>query len=197
MWKSTNAGSTWKLLTDFIGVDAAIVHSDFHALEFSPYNGDLFAGNDGGVYRTSDGGLNWSNNNSGLQITQFYRIGSSLSSDVVFAGSQDNGTSKYENGSWNGILGGDGMECLVDYFDNKTVYVSQPYGIIYRSFDGGNSFLDISPVDIVDQPTLKGSWITPFVFHPTLHTTLFAALKDVYRTDNGTEIGRASCRERV
>ena len=59
----------------------------------------VYAGSDGGIYRSADGGVTWSDSiNKGPCITQFEFIDQHPTSDaVVFGGTQDNGTEQFRN----------------------------------------------------------------------------------------------------
>jgi hypothetical protein len=93
LWKAVKSGATWTI-TDIGG----LFHPDNHALVFRP--GDhlkLWAGSDGGIYRSTDGGVTWDDSvNKGLCITQMEFIDQHPSSPaVIFGGTQDNGTEQY------------------------------------------------------------------------------------------------------
>ncbi len=172
------------------------VHADQHHLYFVPGSSTLFVGNDGGVYRTTNGGVNWSWIGSGLKITQFYRLGlSATGSSLILAGSQDNGTKRY-NGSWADVSGGDGMECIIDPDNASIMYVSMQRGILQRSTNGGNSFRRINDANSdgeYDDINEGGAWVTPYMLHPTNSSTLFAGFVNVWRsTDSGTNFTRIS-----
>ena len=52
------------------------MHSDIHAFEWDPFNSNkLIVGCDGGMFRSLDGGLNYSAINKGFNATQPYAIG--------------------------------------------------------------------------------------------------------------------------
>ena len=93
LWKAVKSGTTWTIAN--IG---GPFHPDNHVIAFRP--GDhlkIWAGSDGGVYRSSDGGVTWDDSvNKGLCITQLEFIDQHPSSPaVVFGGTQDNGTEQY------------------------------------------------------------------------------------------------------
>jgi len=72
-----------------------IIHPDYHAFAFTSHD-HLYAGNDGGVYRTNDlGGVgeggDWTNLNSNLDTIQYYS-GTALDTAHVLGGAQDNGS---------------------------------------------------------------------------------------------------------
>ncbi|HAN76291.1 MAG TPA: hypothetical protein DCQ31_00230 [Bacteroidales bacterium] len=182
IWKTETGGSNWEIESywiDYQGND--YVHADQHALEYNPLNNALFAGNDGGIYNFNAIEKNWIDISSNLSILQVYRIGlSATNKELVLSGNQDNGTYKRgSDGTWNYIVGGDGMECLFDYTDENTIYSEYYYGNITRSTDGGLSYLNISPT------YGNSAWITPFVMHPTQPNILFLGGNgQLFKTEN-------------
>jgi hypothetical protein len=57
-----------------------VVHADKHFIAFHPLNPTyLFECNDGGLYWSNNGGTTWNDISNGLQISQIYRIGNSVS----------------------------------------------------------------------------------------------------------------------
>jgi photosystem II stability/assembly factor-like uncharacterized protein len=178
--KSIDGGNSWTAVSDWAGwPNSTYVHADNHDIEFLPGSGStVFSCNDGGIFKTTDGATSWSDLSNSLAITQFYRLGCSATNpDLVCLGAQDNGTDKYDGTSWSQVLGGDGMETIIDYTDPNIVYASYEDGDIQKSTDGGNSFTDISPAS-------NGAWTTPFVIHPTNPQILFAGYTDIYKTTN-------------
>lgn len=184
VWKSTNGGVNWTLSAHWYGGGgAAEVHADIHDLWFVPNTNRLYAGNDGGIYKTIDNGSTWQWLGSGLAITQFYRLGASQTVDNIWiAGAQDNGTKNYVGGNWQDVIGGDGMECIVDHTNPNYQYGSIYYGRILRSSDGGYNFYDwVSPSSFSSE---NGAWVTPYVMHPTDNQTIFVGFRNIYKTTN-------------
>ncbi|MGB9702195.1 MAG: VPS10 domain-containing protein, partial [Candidatus Kapaibacteriota bacterium] len=181
IWKSTNGGVNWAINAHWWGDGVPAVHADQHDLWFAPGTNRLYNGCDGGIYTTTNGGTNWNWLGSGLVITQFYRIGASqTNSNVWIAGAQDNGTKNYVNSTWQDVIGGDGMECIVDNSTTDYQYGELYYGRILRSSDGGNNFYDwVSPSSFSSE---AGSWVTPYVQHPTNPQTLFIGYRNIYKT---------------
>jgi len=181
IWKSTNGGSSWTISSMWYYIPGiAEVHADQHDLYFHPQSNVLFSGNDGGIYRTVDNGVNWSWIGNGLRVTQFYRFGSSQTdADRVIAGAQDNGTKMLNDDFWSDELGGDGMEALIDYSNASFMYGEIYFGAIHRSTNGG-----VSWAPIYGGIPESGGWITPYVIHPTDPMTLFAGFQHVWKTTN-------------
>ncbi|MBT8379484.1 MAG: hypothetical protein KJN64_09650, partial [Ignavibacteria bacterium] len=167
-WKSSDGGVTWtisNMWTSYFVYNksgAPVAHADKHTLAFQSGT-TLFEGNDGGIYKTTDGGTSWIDLTNGMVISQIYRIGVSQTSvNTVLTGLQDNGSKLYNGGFWTDVKGGDGMECIVDYSNSNYMYATYVRGQISRSTNGGLSFpTDISANIPGGQPT--GAWVTPYI----------------------------------
>ncbi len=196
-WKSTDGGVNWNILTMWYNTgQVPTVHADQHYMYWDSGN-NLLIGNDGGVYKTQNGGTSWQWLGSGLLITQFYRIGLSPSSQgIILAGSQDNGTKMLSSGSWSDVSGGDGMECIVDPDNNSIMYASYQRGNLRKSTNGGSSFRmmnDANGDQNYDDINESGAWITPYVLHPANSSTIYAGFRNIWRsTDGGTTFERIS-----
>ena len=186
IWLSTDGGVNWEINTHYLW-DSPLEysHADIHALDF--YGDVLFAATDGGLYKTEDDGYIWQDLSPGLEITQFYRLGGYAGDEnLIFAGTQDNGTNRLRNGSWSHVMIGDGMESIIDYSNPDIVYACWQRGGINKSTDGGDNFTFIAG-DITE----TGSWVTPYLMHPTDPQTLIAGFKSIWKTTNGGENWRA------
>lgn len=181
IWKSLDAGQTWSINAHWTGSGAPYVHADIHQLKYSPHNStNIWACTDGGVSTSLNNGMFWAEENAGLNIGQIYRLGgSATNSQKVLTGWQDNGTNFMNNSSWAKAVGGDGMECIIDYNDVNTMYASLYYGNIRRSVNGGFNWTDISS-GINDY----GAWVTPYVQDPNTPNTLYAGFRNVWKTTN-------------
>lgn len=179
LWKSTDGGVNWTLSGHWTGSGGADdVHADQHVLEYSPFNNNVYNGNDGGVYITPDGGTTWNDVSSGLGISQVYKIGVSQSTEAqVINGYQDNGTAIYSSGSWSTEIGGDGMVCIIDPTDATYMYGALYYGDIRRSTNGGTTFGGITgPI------SETGAWVTPYILDPNNENTMYAGYDNVWRS---------------
>jgi hypothetical protein len=94
------------------------LHADTHAITYARSNGNvIYHGNDGGIWKSVDGGANWINlNNSSFSATQFSDIATHPNDrNFTLAGTQDNGTPLLRpDASWHRTDGGDGGFTLID-----------------------------------------------------------------------------------
>ncbi|PWI30617.1 hypothetical protein DI383_03975 [Flavobacteriaceae bacterium LYZ1037] len=186
IWKSIDGGTTMNINTYWVGSTGTIdgVHADQHAFEFSPHTNDVYSGNDGGVYFSSDNGANWNDISSGLAIAQVYKIGvSQISENLVINGYQDNGTAINRNSIFTTEIGGDGMECIIDPTDDLFMYGALYYGDIRRSSNGGFSFSTIAE-NGTNGINETGGWVTPYTLDPNSPARMFAGFDNVWRSDD-------------
>ncbi|MFK7970668.1 MAG: T9SS type A sorting domain-containing protein [Bacteroidia bacterium] len=188
VWKTTDGGLSWNIMTHWFGAGGKpAVHADDHCLEWSPHDGALWLGNDGGVYLSNSIGSLWTQRSQGMGIAQVYKMGQSASNpDLVINGYQDNGTAIYRGGSWSTEIGGDGMECIIDADDPTVMYGALYYGDIRRSVDGGNSFITIASAG-TNGINESGAWVTPYMLHPDNTNTMFIGYRNVWRSTNVKE----------
>jgi PKD repeat protein len=186
IWKSTTGGSSWQVLTGWSpsGCSGQTIHADQHFFGFSPLNGHLYIGNDGGICYTADKGSSFNEIAQNIPIAQVYKIGQHpLNGNLLANGFQDNGSSYYDgsNKSWNLLNGGDGMTCAYDPVDN-IVYSTIYYGDIYRTTNG--IFNGQIAGNGVNNITEKGGWVTPFIIDQSNSNVMFAGYNNIWRTQN-------------
>ena len=181
--KSTDGGDSWTDISfDDFGNQ---VHPDQHAFAFGP-GGVLWVGNDGGVWKSLDGGARWINCNATLTLTQNYNIALNPADPAqVMGGTQDNGTVGRELDvfEWPQIVGGDGGFLAYDFADPLRRYTTYVYLTVFRI--RGNDFAEIT-----------GPWendardfIAPLVMSPTDSRTLYGGTNRLWRTNNADTAG--------
>jgi photosystem II stability/assembly factor-like uncharacterized protein len=114
---------TWRNLTAKPAGDS--IHPDQHALAFEPgAPNTIYAGNDGGLYRSPDRGITWQHCNNGLVISEFEYIAHDWgSARWLMGGTQDNGTERWTGSpTWEHIADGDGGDCGVNRANPNTVF---------------------------------------------------------------------------
>ena len=178
IWKSVNGGVNWDIdASSGNGSNYTYMHVDQHAFEFNPLNHIAYAGNDGGFYKYLDNLNKWVDISDGLEISQFYKLGLSKSNpNKIIAGAQDNGTEMLTNSTWDAIRGADGMECAIDDYDQDILYSTSQYGGLKKSFNGGNNWSNIKPVNY------EGGWVTPYKIHPNNNNLLIVGYDEIYRS---------------
>ncbi|MFZ4520969.1 MAG: PKD domain-containing protein [Bacteroidales bacterium] len=184
VWKSTNGGSTWAINSHWYGgCGVPSVHADCHFLGYSPVDGKLYAGNDGGCWVTANGGSTWTDRTVGMTIGQIYKIGQSMTvRNKVINGFQDNGSYIYSPTGWLAAGGGDGMECAIDYENAAYTYHTIYYGDIYRKNNNAGE-TQIAGVG-VNGITESGAWVTPFCLNTSNHKGMFVGYKNIWRCSN-------------
>lgn len=178
-WKSTDGGANWTIKSHWAGSSGIeTVHADKHMLEFQDGN-TLWEGNDGGIYKTTNGGDAWTDRTSDMVISQMYRIGVAESNERVLAGLQDNGTKRKDtNGDWDDVLGGDGMDCAVSPLNGSIMYGESQNGNISRSSNGGANW------SFVANGLPDGAWVTPIAIDHDNANTVYAGYDQVYKSTN-------------
>ncbi len=182
-WTSSNWGSTWTISSmwnDYSGT-IGYTHADIHDLAINPLNNYLYCCSDGGIFRSTDFGLNWTDLTYGIANTQWYRIaGTPQNASLIIGGTQDNGSDKWTGGStMEHILGADGMDCMIDYTNSNIMYYSSQYGDLVKSTNGGTSYSGIKPAGAA------GTWVTPYIMNPTNPSIIYAGYTDIYKSSDG------------
>jgi hypothetical protein len=178
VWKSTDGGNNFSQMNNWSSPNAAnYTHADIHLLRF--INGSFFACTDGGIYKSTDHGDNFTDLTENLAISQFYRISvSQQESGNIVGGLQDNGGYAYNEGNWNNFYGADGMDGAVSATTPDTYYGFIQNGAnLYKTEDGG-----LSVSSSYGSPSGEsGLWVTPMVSNAT--GQIFAGYNNLYRLD--------------
>ncbi|MFA6402151.1 MAG: T9SS type A sorting domain-containing protein [Salinivirgaceae bacterium] len=118
------------------------VHADKHDLVFID-SLTLLLSTDGGLYKSTDGGLNW-NDIENIPNTQFYKVAVDPNKkDFYCGGAQDNGTSygqKADSINWKRLFGGDGFQPLFDPKRPELIYAETQNGGLYYGIDKSGEY---------------------------------------------------------
>ncbi len=174
----------------FGGSELPYAHADHHFLATIPAKDSSFAlldANDGGIFYSPDGGLNWQSKDNGYNVTQYYDGARHPFLSQYIGGSQDNGTSLSPvdpdaQSTWRQVIGGDGFDCAWDKFDPYNVYATLYDSRIYKSTDGG---LHFSPIN--NGLPQSNIFHTPLFMDPFNPQKLFTVsdANKIYITYNG------------
>lgn len=153
--KSSDGGVSWTNLTRNCTVllgnpskvtftpGGGILHFDQHTLVFSPRESSaIYVSNDGGLFKSTDGGISYNSLNNTLSLAQFYSVAAHPSNDTLFyGGTQDNGTLTRTGTSyqWNRILGSDGGECVICPTNPSSLFATIASGSIFLLDNNGQS----------------------------------------------------------
>lgn len=159
--KSTNSGNNFSGTGPGIHVD---YHSNFSFFrQTSPTPSIVFTGNDGGIWKSTDGGATWSGtgqpmapatlNAGGLQTALFYNmdVRKDGTASVTEGSLQDNGTVRTTGGlAWTDTRGGDGWDFAFDTAAPSQAYHSSgfyccpyPCTLVFSSTDSGATWPNI------------------------------------------------------
>ncbi|HZP14692.1 MAG TPA: hypothetical protein VFA96_02630, partial [Nocardioides sp.] len=204
---NTNGAAILKKSTDGATFSDAStgLHADTHAIQIapSPNNATVYTGNDGGVWKSTNSGLAWSDlNSTDLNTTQFQSI-SVHPTDPKFTigGTQDNGT-QYQNptGTWTRADFGDGGFSAIDQGAADTTNVT----MYHTYFNQKNNLIGFGRVTTVANATDNGwqffgcgsgtangincgddvQFYAPLVLGPGTPNTVYFGTNKLYRSTN-------------
>jgi photosystem II stability/assembly factor-like uncharacterized protein len=184
--RSTDGGASWTTLDpiaagDWMGTDT-LPHVDGHA--FAWQNDDLWLGCDGGVWYSVDAGATWTERNETLVTRQYYGVDiDPIRTDRVLGGTQDNKTNLRlgpGTADWEWVLDGDGFDCAINPLIPDLVYGTIYGTLIFRSYDGGFVWENISPGTGGDANPFK----TPLTMRSERPWQLFTGSSRVWQSDD-------------
>ena len=197
LWRSTNGGDTWverDRLTCPNCSDPPVCRTyvDQHDFAFDPSDPQtVYAFNDGGVAKSTDGGECFAQKNEGLITGQFYAIASGRSDPgTVIAGTQDHGLqgiklSENTNLAWDrwGFL--DGSDVEVHSSNANTLYGGWIDGRYFRT-NGGVHVLASQITSGINLNENNGFYWAILRQHPQNPLILLGATQQrLYKTTNG------------
>lgn len=176
---TTDGGQTWS--------QNGFVHADQHAMAWDPHTpGQVYLGNDGGLYRSGTNGNNPWTPAEVQPYTQFYTVDvSEQDPSRIVGGTQDNfclrSWSAGNPNFWNTFGScGDGLETLINYQDQNVIYGCAQYGSCSRSTNGGETSSPIG--NTISQ---RRNWKAPLLFDPNDPAIMYYAGNIVNRSLNG------------
>ncbi|MHB1686873.1 MAG: FlgD immunoglobulin-like domain containing protein [Ignavibacteriaceae bacterium] len=191
-WKMTNTGLAFTQITNAYARPSSLpgVHADIHTMVFAPSNHQvIYLGCDGGVYKSTNRGADWTAINNSLFITQFYSGAVAPTGTIYYGGTQDNYTLKSTGTTfWSKILGGDGGDVNVDYNNPNNVYAEFPNFSFVKSTNGQNFVYAQNGLPVnstTHETTDRTLFITPVSMDPNNPQTLVAGTYRVWLATGG------------
>lgn len=180
IWSSNDGGTNW-MVNGSYDYCTDYVHPDVHDLIFLPGSSStVFVGCDGGVFRTLDNGGTWTGLNNGLEISQQYSLGQSITNgSLLLTSCQDVGTDLLNGTTWSRTESGEATEVFIDRTNNNTMYGGGYLGQFARSTDGGAVW-----VDIVSGLSGSAAWVSPWMQDITSPSTLWAGYQEIFKSVN-------------
>lgn len=179
VFRSVDGGASWFYTSAGPTATAnPIVHVDQHAIEY--INNAIYVGSDGGLHRTTDGGLSWPNLSPTLGVGQIYQIsGSRQNPALIFVGEQDNGFNRYLAGKWEHFNAGDFGRVAVDPTNDQVIYASANFAFF--------KYTDINGIPTTMNVTAEGKRFegAPVVINPNNPQIVYAGYQNLFRTTNG------------
>lgn len=194
LWRSTDAGANWTDVSVISGSSQG-VHADQHAFALHPTTPTtVWAGNDGGIWLSTDGGSSWRHRNRGLQTMQYYTIAQHPRWEaVILAGAQDNGAQRY-SGHPAMLLSapGDGGYTAIDpstpsrWYEGRYSLQNQHIFGVYRSDQAGTPGSwnrKTTGINVAD----RVQFYAPFAIDPSNPSTLYFGTHRLYQTTNNAD----------
>ncbi|HKP31852.1 MAG TPA: hypothetical protein VJT83_03975, partial [Chitinophagaceae bacterium] len=162
------------------------VHSDIHDIEFDPANSNIvYVASDGGMYKSTNGGTNFTAINNGLKAVQFYAsfAVSPTNPNIMVGGLQDNGVVRYNGTSWTTVAGGDGGPCIFHPTNSNIVFASNDARRLLRSTNGGSSFSEVLTSWAFAADSRTG-FMAPVAISKSDPTILYSGSDNIHKSSN-------------
>jgi len=213
LFRSDDGGANWGMASFWQEekTSARYAHADQHVIAFHPqFNGvtnrTMFAGTDGGIFRTDNARgqtvtgnrapcspdlsrITWVSLNNGYGATQFYHGAVFPDGRTYFGGTQDNGVTLGSDNSgingWRELLPGDGGYVAVDPRNPKILYAENTGLSFQKSTQGGDSKTWVPATTGINN--IGFLFIVPFVMDSSEPDRLWTGGASLYRTKNGAE----------
>ncbi len=166
--------------------------ADHHDIVYHPTMTDtIYFLNDGGIFKTKDGGNTFINANSGYQTVQFYNgvSNSNTNPNIFLGGLQDNNSIIYDGDlNWRRRWAGDGAWTALNQANNNIAYLSAQYGQATVSYDLYTStifgeFYAFPGTEVF--PSSETNFITPYILSPADNQTMYIGGEKIFKSNDG------------
>ncbi|MCW5937599.1 MAG: hypothetical protein KIT11_09875 [Fimbriimonadaceae bacterium] len=186
--RSSDAGKSWQHIAQRTHVDHHVVYTDPRDTR------KMWLGNDGGLYRSLDGGGTWRHiENLAVGQTTTLAIDDKPIYNV-YVGLQDNGTlkgpSNYRAGiddpsRWTSIGGGDGSAIAIDpRGGGDTVYIASQFGAHQGLNQTNNQRWSARAANKPGEPELRYNWISPITVSTHHPDIIYLGSQKLHRSFN-------------
>lgn len=140
LWKSTDKGITWELVTKDLALE------EVYAAEIDPTNENtIYFGAVGKIWKTTDGGTNWTETGGGQYFGWVRDIRTLPNDNMSLLAATNTGLFRTTNGgtTWTQLFGGHFQEIEFHPTNPNTVYAIKVETLgtrFYKSTDGGQTF---------------------------------------------------------
>lgn len=184
-----NGGQTWADLSPSANPQTTL-HPDMHVIRYDPNDANtLWIGNDGGVWKSVNGGQSWINRNTNLATLQFTGIAvDPKNPQIIQGGMQDNNKAFTTNGgatvAWQAADRGDGGVAFIDPF-NSNIWYGTRFNKTFQRNDQGANFTGDWPFLLqgIDQQD-RSLFYIPLAVDPSTQGVLYLGSFRLYRTTN-------------
>ena len=193
VFRSTNGGASFTNLTNNFTLanaytpNSSKAHPDQHHFYISPADpNQMFVANDGGIWKSNDGGGTFQSMNASLGLTMFTSIAiHPTNASIIYGGTQDNGTQRRTGAlTWKEFSGGDGGQTVIDALDPTIIYSTYVNGSVTRWLNNSNTYDgQIGSDDIFNNDRV--AFYPPFVGNSVNSNLYFGTYRLYISTDRG------------
>lgn len=185
VYSSTNGGTTLTQRSSWsTGSAGNFSHADIHNLA---YRGSvLYCCSDGGVYKSTNNGVNWTDLNINISTLQYQSADYDPTNvSKLYGGTQDNNKQTSTNMGllWRQQTTGDGGYTVVDPVNTNFIYGTYVNGSIQRSNNSGASYSNITP-----SGSSGGLFYDPYEMAPGNHNVIVFGRANVWKTTNAQTV---------
>ena len=200
IWKSQDAGATWTNITNNMQYGTSVYADEAYNIVVDPHNSNVvyagLGGNDGQIYKTTDGGATWWVKDSGIPRNSgnFTKQVLALAIDpaqssVLYAGGREFGVYTTTDGGANWTALNDGLPSYREVYKHVTALAvdplnsNRPAGIIdgkYYVFGAGGQWAQVSTDSVNDS-----YYHAHLHFHPTDPNVIYSAGNGITKSTDG------------